>query len=184
MILVDYQIKQRIEDGILGIAPYNEDSINPNSYDLHLSNQFKYYINNGQMIDPYDRNTIIYGHEVVEADTFTIRPGMFVLAVSQETISLPKNICAACEGKSSLARLGLTIHQTGGWIDAGFSGTITLELHNCSPNQVLLSSGMPIAQIVFFNTMPAELPYGERKNSKYQNQESATLSRYHQNRSL
>ena len=38
MILVDYQIKQRIEDGTLGIAPYNEDSINPNSYDLHLSN--------------------------------------------------------------------------------------------------------------------------------------------------
>ena len=65
MILVDYQIKQRIEDGTLGITPYNEDSINPNSYDLHLSNQFKYYINNGQMIDPYDRNTIIYGHEVV-----------------------------------------------------------------------------------------------------------------------
>jgi deoxycytidine triphosphate deaminase len=94
MILVDYQIKQCIDYGNLNITPYNEESVNPNSYDLHLSNQFKYYINNGQMIDPYDRNTIIYGHEVVEADTFTIQPGMFVLAVSQETISLPKNICA------------------------------------------------------------------------------------------
>ena len=182
MILVDYQIKQRIEDGTLGITPYNEDSINPNSYDLHLSNQFKYYINNGQMIDPYDRNTIIYGHEVVEAETFTIQPGMFMLAVSQETITLPKNICAACEGKSSLARLGLTIHQTGGWIDAGFGGTLTFELYNVNNRPIRLYSGMPIAQLVFFEGETCRVGYNEKSSSKYKNQTGATLSRYHLNR--
>ncbi len=179
MILVDYQIRQCIDNGNLIITPFDEESINPNSYDLHLSNQFKYYINNGQMIDQYDRNTILYGHEVVEADTFTIQPGMFVLAVSQETITLPKNIAAACEGKSSLARLGLTIHQTGGWIDAGFGGTLTFELYNVNNRPIRLYSGMPIAQLVFFEGETCEVGYNERSTSKYKNQTGATLSRYH-----
>lgn len=182
MILVDYQIRRYIDNGNLIITPFDEKSVNPNSYDLHLSNQFKYYINNGQMIDPYDRNTILYGHEVVEADTFTIQPGMFVLAVSQETITLPKNICAACEGKSSLARLGLTIHQTGGWIDAGFGGTLTFELYNVNNRPIRLYSSMPIAQLVFFEGETCEVGYNERSTSKYKNQTGATLSRYHLNR--
>ena len=183
MIQVDKQIRALIQCRKLGITPYDEDSINPNSYDLHLGNNFQISKQNGG-INPYDFRTVEKAFYEKTVSELWIQPGEFVLGRTEEKISLPADIVGSVEGKSSLARLGLSIHQTGGWIDAGFSGTITLELHNCSPNMVLLSAGMPIAQIVFFNTLPAEKPYGERISSKYQNQESATLSRYHQNRSL
>ncbi len=183
LIQVDKQIRAMIQCSKIKIEPYDEDSINPNSYDLHLGNNFQISKQNGG-INPYDQRTVEKAFYEKTCSELWIQPGEFVLGRTEEKISLPADIVGSVEGKSSLARLGLSIHQTGGWIDAGFSGTITLELHNCSLNQILLSAGMPIAQIVFFQTMPAELPYGDRQNSKYQNQESATLSRYHQNRSL
>ena len=180
MIQVDKQIRAMIQCSKIKIEPYDEDSINPNSYDLHLGNNFQISKQNGG-INPYGQRTVEKAFYEKTCSELWIQPGEFILGRTEEKILLPADIVGSVEGKSSLARLGLSIHQTGGWIDAGFSGTITLELHNCSPNMVLLSAGMPIAQIVFFNTLPAEKPYGKRESSKYQNQESATLSRYHQN---
>lgn len=181
MIQVDKQIRAMIQCSKIKIEPYDESSVNPNSYDLHLGDNFQLSKQNGG-INPYDQRTVEKAFYEKTSSELWIQPGEFILGRTEEKITLPADIVGSVEGKSSLARLGLSIHQTGGWIDAGFSGTITLELHNCSPNMVLLSAGMPIAQIVFFNTLPAEKPYGERISSKYQNQESATLSRYHQNR--
>ena len=183
MIQVDKQIKSLIQCSKLKIEPYDEDSINPNSYDLHLGDNFQISKQNGG-INPYDERTIEKAFYEKTCSEIWIEPGQFILGRTAEKITLPPDIVGSVEGKSSLARLGLSIHQTGGWIDAGFSGTITLELFNCSLNQILLPAGMPIAQIVFFNTLPAATPYGKRANSKYQNQESATLSRFYQNRRI
>ena len=179
MVLVDWEIKQYISQKRIEIEPYDEKSVNPASYDLHLSNEFVYYFNNGQLIDPFDRNSIIYGHEKIKCEIFTIQPGQFILAATKEHISLPKDVSATIEGKSSLARLGLSIHQTGGYIDNGFSGDITLEIKNENCRPIRLYSGMPICQIVFQSTNECECGYGERKTSKYQNQRGAVVSRYH-----
>jgi len=181
IIQVDKQIRNLVICKKIRIEPYDENSINPNSYDLHLGNHFQISKQNGG-INPYDQRTVEKAFYEKTCSELWIQPGEFILGRTEEKISLPADIVGSVEGKSSLARLGLSIHQTGGWIDAGFSGSITLELYNCSPNQILLNAGMPIAQIVFFSTVPAELPYGKRKNSKYQNQIGATLSRYPQNR--
>jgi len=181
MIQVDKQIRAMIQCSKIKIDPYDESSVNPNSYDLHLGDNFQISKQNGG-INPYDQRTVEKAFYEKTCSELWIQPGEFILGRTEEKISLPADIVGSVEGKSSLARLGLSIHQTGGWIDAGFSGTITLEFYNCSPNPILLKAGMPIAQIVFFQTAESETPYGNRGSSKYQNQVSATLSRYYKNR--
>lgn len=181
MILVDKQIKAMIQCRKISIDPFDAGCVNPNSYDLHLGPGFMAAARTGY-IDPYSRDTITRAFYERNTNEIIINPYDFVLGRTEETITLPADIVGLVEGKSSLARLGLSIHQTGGWIDAGFSGTITLEFYNCSPNPIILTAGMPIAQIVFFQTAESETPYGTRGTSKYQNQMAATLSRYYKNR--
>ena len=118
----------------------------------------------------------------LHADSFVLNPGQFVLAETFECIGLPDNIVATIEGKSSIARLGVTLHQTGGWIDAGFRGTITLEMCNVNSRPVKVYAGMPIGQLVFYTTERAENPYFKKGDAKYLDQRQATLSRYHENK--
>jgi len=162
MILVDWQLLDRI--------------------DIRLGDHFVWYTPSDKVIDPHDRDTIASGVEETEADDFVIRPGAFVLARTLECIELPDNIVATIEGKSSIARLGLTLHQTGGWIDAGFRGTITLEMCNVNTRPVRVYAGMSIGQLVFYTTERAANPYYSKGDAKYMDQKQATLSRYHVNR--
>jgi dCTP deaminase len=96
---------------------------------------------------------------------------------------VPDDIVARIEGKSSLGRLGLLIHSTAGFIDAGFSGHITLELSNVANLPITLYPGMKIGQVSFLQmTTPADVPYGSAKvGSKYQGQRGPTPSRYWEN---
>lgn len=188
MQLVDWQIRKYVESNKLGITPFNIDQINPNSYDLRLSDEFVRYKtffevveDTSMIIDPYNSNTINSELETVVNETYILEPQEFILARTVETVSLPDNICAQVGGKSSLARLGLSVHQTAGFGDAGFSGTYTLELFNANCRPIKLYAGMKIAQIMFNETEKACRPYNVRKNSKYQNQVNTTVSKYNQN---
>ena len=134
------------------------------------------------VIDPYNKDSVSSGIEEVHADSFILNPGQFVLAETLECIGLPDNVVATIEGKSSIARLGVTLHQTGGWIDAGFRGTITLEMANVNSRPVKVYAGMPIGQLVFYTTERAEKPYDKKGDAKYLDQRQATLSRYHANK--
>lgn len=182
MILVDWQILDRIGRGHITIDPYDKHLVQPNSLDIRLGNHFVWYSPSDRVIDPHDRDSIIAGVEETEADEFVIRPGAFILARTLETIGLPDNIVATIEGKSSIARLGITLHQTGGWIDAGFRGTITLEMANVNTRPVKVYAGMPVGQLVFYTTERAANPYNSKGDAKYLGQQRATLSRYHENR--
>ena len=121
--------------------------------------------------------------EIVDGDAFILHPGEFVLGSTSEKISLPDDIVARIEGKSSLGRLGLLIHSTAGFIDAGFSGHITLELSNVANLPITLYPGMTTGQVSFLQmTTPADVPYGSSKlGSKYQGQRGPTPSRYWEN---
>jgi len=180
MILVDWQIRDRIGRGFITVDPFDPSLIQPNSIDIRLGNHFVWYGKDG-IIDPYDRASVSAGVEEATADSFVLQPGAFVLARTLETIGLPDNIVATIEGKSSIARLGVTLHQTGGWIDAGFRGTITLEMCNVNTRPVKVYAGMPIGQLVFYATERAENPYFRKTDAKYLGQTQATLSRYHEN---
>jgi len=114
---------------------------------------------------------------------FILHPGEFVLGSTLERVAVPNDLVARVEGKSSLGRLGLLIHSTAGFIDAGFDGHVTLELANVANLPITLYPGMKIGQISFMKmTSPAENPYGSgAKGSKYQGQRGPTPSRYFEN---
>lgn len=182
MILVDKQILKKVSSGTLGIDPFRIDRVQPNSYDVSLSRNFT-YIGHGcnDVLDVKDETTYNTGTASVCWGSITLNPGEFVLGETVEKVQLPDNIVASIEGKSSLARLGLQIHQTGGWIDAGFSGTITLELYNVNSRPIRLYEGMPIGQLVFFKTKHCDIPYNRMPHAKYYQQTGATTSKYYEN---
>ena len=101
-----------------------------------------------------------------------LHPGEFVLGSTLERIGVPDDLVGRIEGKSSLGRLGLIIHSTAGFIDAGFDGHITLELTNIATLPITLYPGMKIGQVSFMQmTTPADKPYGSgATGSKYQGQ--------------
>jgi len=182
MILVDWQILDRIARGYITIEPYDPKLVQPNSLDIRLGDHFVWYEHTGDVIDPFNPDSISSHVGEVHADTFILNPGQFVLAETLECIELPDNIVATIEGKSSIARLGVTLHQTGGWIDAGFRGTITLEMANVNSRPVKVYANMPIGQLVFYTTERAANPYYKKSDAKYLDQRQATLSRYHANK--
>jgi dCTP deaminase len=114
---------------------------------------------------------------------FILHPGEFVLGTTIERVELPDDLVARLEGKSSLGRLGLLIHSTAGFIDAGYRGHLTLELSNVANLPITLYPGMKIGQISLFQlSTPARSPYGtERLRSKYLDQVGPTASRYWEN---
>ena len=181
MILVDWQILDRIQRGFIQVDPFDPALVQPNSLDIRLGDHFVWYLAGEEVIDPYDHESVTARVQEMRAPSVVIPPGLFILAETMETILLPDNIVASIEGKSSIARLGVELHQTGGWIDAGFCGSITLEMCNVNQRPVRMYAGMPIGQLVFYTTEKAEKPYNLKADAKYQNQRQATLSRYHQN---
>ncbi len=184
MILSDGTIREALAAGRIGIDPLLEDGIQPSSVDVRLASRFRVFANHRYpYIDVREEQPDLT--ELVEAgeDPFILHPGEFVLGSTLERITLPSDIVARLEGKSSLARLGLVIHSTAGFIDAGFDGDVTLELSNVATLPILLYPGMKVAQFAFFALdQPAERPYGSgATGSKYQGQAGPTASRYHLN---
>lgn len=183
-ILTDWQIQSAITDGTLKVEPFDAKFINPNSLDIRLGNNFKINEVTGKILDVYHQRTFNDRFKeltIEDYENIIIYPQQNILATTLETITLPNNICASLEGKSSMARLYIENHKTGGFIDAGFSGEITLELCSSFKDPVRLYPGMPIGQLVFYEIAPVAIPYGEKNNSKYQNQKGATTSMYYRN---
>lgn len=185
MILSDRSIREQLEAGRIVIDPLGENAVQPSSVDVRLDDAFRVFANHRH---PYIdvRQEIPDLTELVkatEAEPFILHPGEFVLGSTYERVALPDDLVARLEGKSSLGRLGLLIHSTAGFVDAGWDGWLTLELSNVSTLPIALYPGMKIGQVAFFQlTTPAEHPYGSREvGSKYQGQRGPTPSRYFMN---
>jgi len=185
VILSDGTIREALAAGRIGIDPLADGAIQPSSIDVRLSTQFRVFANHRYpMIDLRAEQPDMT--ELIEVDIgspFVLHPGEFVLGATLERITLPHDIVARLEGKSSLGRLGLVVHSTAGFIDAGFDGDVTLELSNIATLPILLYPGMRVAQFAFFALdKAAERPYGSSSTgSKYQGQSGPTASRYHLN---
>lgn len=180
-ILVDWQIEEAIVMGRIVIEPFESGNVQPNSLDVHLGDSFGVYTRSSEPIKVYDRESVLKDLQVFRQPKVWLMPGQFMLAETVERIELPGNVCCTIEGKSSLARLGLAIHQTGGWVDVGFSGTLTLEMSNMMCKPLELYAGMPIAQLVFFEGEYARVPYREKPGAKYNGQCGAQPSRFYEN---
>ena len=187
VILSDRTLREQIDVGRIIIDPYDESLIQPSSIDVRISHLFRVFRNHtAGVIDVKADMTGLT--ELVEIDpdggeAFMLHPGEFVLGSTLERIACPDDLVGRVEGKSSLGRLGLLIHSTAGFIDAGFDGHITLELANVASLPITLYPGMKIGQISFMEmTTPADRPYGHgATGSKYHGQRGPTPSRYHEN---
>jgi dCTP deaminase len=120
-ILVDHEIRSEIASGNLILEPFDDALIQPNSYDVRLANHFSWHAPGAEIVDPYDSESVLHGLEHETGETFVLQPGQFVLGATLEKICLPNDIVGQLTGKSSLARLGVMVHVTAGFIDAGFS---------------------------------------------------------------
>jgi dCTP deaminase len=185
VLLSDIDIKNEIAAGRIGLEPYDSAMVQPASVDIRLDRFFRTFENHKyQFIDPrQDQPDMTRMVEVAPDEPFVLHPGEFVLGSTFEVVSLPEDVAARVEGKSSLGRLGLLTHATAGFIDPGFVGHITLELSNVANLPVTLWPGMKIGQLCFFRmTSASEHPYGSSVyGSRYQNQRGPTQSRSFQN---
>ena len=185
MVLSDRTIRAEIDAGRILIEPFDVAMVQPASVDVRVDRRFRVFHNaRYPFIDvrqPMEGLT-----ELVEAEPdepFILRPGEFVLGQTLERVTLPDDLVARLEGKSSLGRLGLLIHSTAGFVDSGFSGNLTLELSNVANLPITIYHGMPIGQLSFMRMDgPVERPYGaDGAGGKYQGQAEPTASRYHLN---
>ena len=185
MLLSDRDIRAEIEAGRVRLSPFDEAMIQPASVDVRIDRSFRLFDNHKHaLIDPSIEQADLTREVAVDPDeAYMLHPGEFVLASTYEQITLPGDVAARLEGKSSLGRLGLLTHSTAGFIDPGFDGHITLELSNVATLPVALWPGMKIGQLCFFRlSSPSQNPYGSAGNlNRYLGQRGPTPSRSAQN---
>jgi dCTP deaminase len=185
VVLSDRTIREEIDQGRIVVDPFDPALIQPSSVDVRVDRSFRVfhnarypYIDVRQPMEDLTEKVEVQGDE-----PFILHPGEFVLGQTLEKVTLPDDLVARLEGKSSLGRLGLLIHSTAGFVDSGFSGNLTLELSNVANLPITIYHGMPIGQISFMRMDgPVERPYGSRETgSKYQGQAEPTPSRFYLN---
>lgn len=188
-MLNDHEIRKAQESGEIGIDPFDPKRVQPVSYDVSLSEDIRVRRSDVHTIDTgmeVEDNHRYYGlvpswqnhtnGRTVGPTGYRLRPGEFILGCTEETIRLDSTMAARVEGKSSLGRLGLTVHITAGFVDPGFEGQITLEIANLAEWDIVLHPGMPIAQLVFERVLAPERDYSQ--TGRYQGQRGPTESRY------
>lgn len=141
------------------VVPLKSENVSPVSVDLTLAGE-------GLSED----------HHAIMFNELEITPGEFLLLSTNETVRIPNGIAAIVKGKSSLARQGLMV-ECAGFVDPGFTGTITLEVKNLNRRRKLvLKKGQKICQIVFMTAEPSEALYSDENGHHYQGQNTVTKS--------
>lgn len=150
MFLSDVDIKKALKAGEITLKPFDAKRLQPASYDILLGNRF--VVNDENKTPFVDPARKIYAktREVTIADgkEFILHPGVSVLGVSKEFFGSDHYLIQV-GGKSSLARVGLMIHNTAGLINPGHFLHITFELCNLNSVPIILRPGMEIAQLTF-----------------------------------
>lgn len=161
------------------ITPYNPYQVQPASYDVKLGKYFRVFnpseIHGIDLADPETYKSISKPVRIEKGNPFVLHAGEFALGTTEEVVNLPANIAGRIEGKSSLGRLGLIVHATAGYLDPGFTGTVTLEMTNLQRIPITLRPGLEIAQLSFqYLEASCENPY----EGRYQGDTDAAASRY------
>ncbi len=184
VVCSDRTIRRLLEEGRIGVDPYDESLMQPSSLDVRVDKYFRVFRNSRYpFIDVKQEQEELTELVEIDEEAFILHPGEFVLGSTLERVRLPDDLVARLEGKSSLGRLGLLIHSTAGFIDPGWDGHVTLELSNVANLPITIYHRMKIGQLSFVQlTEPAETPYGSGAlGSKYQGQQGPTPSRYWKN---
>ncbi|MEK7544320.1 MAG: dCTP deaminase [Patescibacteria group bacterium] len=187
MILSDHDIKIAISTKRITINPKPDlvTQLGSCSVDLRLGRQFRIFDHSKfAYIDPKNTTltaTMMKDVVVKPNEPFMLQPGDFVLATTMETLSLPDDLLARLEGRSSLGRLGIVVHSTASVFDPGWRGMIVMELGNLGRMPVALYPGMRICALTFEElSSPADVPYYKKKSAKYVGQNKPEASKISQ----
>src|SRR3990167_9611908 len=150
MFLSDVDIEKAVRKGAITLKPFDKKRLQPVSYDIRLGNKFIANDENAtHFVDPVRK---IYAKtreaEVKDGQEFVLHPGISVLGTSKEYFG-SDDYLIQIGGKSSLARIGLMVHNTAGIINPGHFLHVTFEMTNQSNVPIILRPGMEIAQITF-----------------------------------
>lgn len=155
MFLSAAEIEVHIAKGDLKILPFSSDLLKPSSYVLRLGSRFGVWGPMESAIRPW---SVSYGNEhlnVRDAKEILLLPGDFVLANTEESVSLSKNLLGILATLSHVARCGVSVLCNSYIVNPGFgerqSTCLTLEISNHNRHEVLLEAGMPICHIAFAN---------------------------------
>jgi len=164
-MLSDKEILEEIKKVNIVIDPYDIKNLGSNSYDVTLNPILKVYKSNGQQIMDIKNPSTLDTDEIKITDTgYTLLPNKLYLGITNEyTESI--GLVPMLEGRSSIGRLGISVHQTAGFGDAGFKGQWTLEITTIHP--IRIYANMKFAQICWFRTGEVLKPYYAKKDPKY-----------------
>lgn len=187
MVLSDRDIKKALASGRIRITPKPDLSkqLGSCSVDLRLGRRFRIFNHSKYaFIDPKNpalAGTMMKDVVVKPNEPFMLQPGDFVLATTMESLSLPDDLLARLEGRSSLGRLGIVVHSTASIFDPGWRGVIVMELGNLGRMPVALYPGMRICALTFEElTSPVDVPYYKKKSAKYIGQSKPEASKISQ----
>ena len=189
MILSDQELEKYIKQKKIIFKPSLDlsNQLGPASLDLKLGNEFRTFNSRKKtFIDPLDKQTFKNLTKLVkikDKQHLVLHPGDFILGVTLEEITLPDDLGARIEGRSSWGRLGLIVHSTAGYVDPGFKGRLTLEILNVGNLSILLHPGIKICQLAIEKlSSPAKNSYAKRKSSKYCNNNLPTESKIYKDK--
>jgi len=180
MVLSDVDIKNEVKAGRLVIKPFSVNSLQPASYDVSLGSEFRIFKNTQKAyLDiKEDFSEFMELIKIPKGRPLIIHPGEFLLGTTVERFKLPSYLVAQLMGRSSIARLGIIIHATAGFIDPGFEGHLTLEISNVANIPIALYPSMRVGQVSFTRlTSSAKKPYSQKRGSKYTGQMGPTVSK-------
>ncbi len=150
MFLSDIDIEKNVAEGKIVLEPFSDKRLQPASYDICLGNKF--VVNDEHSTHFIDPAKKIYAktREIIlkDGEEFVLHPGISVLGTSKEFFG-SDHFLIQVGGKSSLARVGLMIHNTAGIINPGHFLNITFEITNQNNIPIIMRPGMEIAQITF-----------------------------------
>lgn len=177
MILSDRDIRLALDAGRIRIDPFPDLSIalGSVSIDFRLGSTFMVFEHSRfSFIDPREPRSIgdaMRTIECAEHERFIMQPGDFALASTIENLELPDDLLGRLEGRSSIARLGITVHSTAAVFEPGWIGTATMELSNLGRMPVALYPGMRICAFSFEEvSSPVSVPYRLKVGNKYAGQ--------------
>lgn len=173
MILSGKGICSAVENGSIEIEPFYENQVNPNSYDLRLSGKVIAYKPGAVLDCAKEPSAEDYESLEIPVSGLLLQPGRLYLMSTVERTYAPTTV-PLIEGRSSLARLGVSVHSAAGFGDVGFNGTWTLEVSVINPVRVYAQ--MRICQ-VYFLTLKSDSPKEIFYHGKYQGQTGPKLSR-------
>ncbi|MCL4374160.1 MAG: dCTP deaminase [Candidatus Marsarchaeota archaeon] len=153
MILSDFDLLNMIKSGRLKIEPFAEEIVRENGIDFRLADEIAHHKEMGDnfVMDPADESSISNSYSLEKGvKSMIIKPHEQVLLSTHESISMPDDIAGIVELRSTWARHGLSMPPT--IIDAGFSGTVTLEVFNNAPYKIELKPMLRFAHVIFLKT--------------------------------